>query len=141
MLLLSHGLLSLGGYPVGVSVCAFIQLLNSYFWRIMEKHKKHLSYLHPEQRQKWLSIISKTVYLKSIRSCDWFLERLRGVVRGGKKGLKPPFKYYPNVVFSLPLSNENLHFEMNTELVIPCVSSREFYSVTKLLVKRKSKIV
>ena len=43
----------------------------------------------------------------------------RNVVRGGKKGLKLPFKYKPKAVFSLLLSNEKLHFETNSELIIP----------------------
>ena len=59
-----------------------------------------------------------------------YLKKDRGVVRGGKKGLKLPFKYYRNAVFSLMLSNEKLHFETNSKLIIPCVKSREFYSVT-----------
>ena len=42
-------------------------------------------------------------------------------------------------MFSLLLSNEKLHFETNSELIIPRVKSRELYSVTQLLVPRKSK--
>ena len=68
-------------------------------------------------------------------------KKVRGVVRRGKKGLRPPFKFYPNAVFLFLLSNENLHFEMNSELIIPCVLSREFYSITQLLVARKLKKV
>ena len=59
-------------------------------------------------------------------------QALRGVVRGEgvQKGLKPPFKNCRNPVFSLLLSNEKLHLETNSELIIPCVKSRELYSVT-----------
>ena len=37
------------------------------------------------------------------------------------------------------LSNEKLYLEGNSELIIPCVKSREFYSLTQMLVARKSK--
>ena len=63
----------------------------------------------------------------------------RDVVRGGQRGIRPHFKYYWNAVFSVLLSNEKLHFETNSRLIIPCLKNRELYGVTKLLVSRKSK--
>ena len=55
----------------------------------------------------------------------------RGVGRrgtgGGGEVLKPPLK---NLLLTLLLTNEKLNFETPSELRIPCVKSREFYSVT-----------
>ena len=48
------------------------------------------------------------------------LSRLRSVVRGGQTGLKPPFKYYRNTVFSLVLSQmKKRNFETPSKLIIP----------------------
>ena len=58
--------------------------------------------------------------------CFHSIHLCRGVVIAGgegQKGLKPPFKYYRNGVFSLMLSNEKFHFETNSELTIPSVNS------------------
>ena len=34
---------------------------------------------------------------------------------------------------------KNIYFEANSELIIPCVKSRDFYGVTYMLVVRRSK--
>ena len=67
------------------------------------------------------------------------MHKFRGVVREGQKGLKPPFKFQRNAVFLLLIYNEELNFETPSEQRIPCVKSREFYNVTKIIAGRKSK--
>ena len=78
-------------------------------------------------------------YHQDIRQTE---NKCKGVVRRGAKGAKVAFQILPKCcVFIAALSSEKRNLETSFEMIIQCLKCHEFYSVTSMLVARKSKNV
>ena len=96
-----------------------------------------------EHSRKWYGFkfpvffFMEVKYHQDIRQTE---NKCRGVVRRGAKGAKVAFQILPKCcVFIAALSNEKRNLETSFEMIIRCLKCHEFYSVTSMLVARKSK--